>query len=124
MKPNPFELFCMYYLGIGPDGQARFYNVHAIARHFWSSKEDVERWLSEWNMEPDRFPHTDFNLAQAHGKAQELALVGGGKDLQEFCRKTFEEFVRKSATSDRSQWFEDIDYDRIWGDEMAEDEQP
>ncbi len=116
MKPNPFQVYCMYYLGISPEGESRFYHIHAIARHFGTTREQVEQWLSSWGMEAERFPHMDFNVAKAHGQAQDLALSGRTDELHQFCRKSFEDLMSKTGQADRSRWFEDIDYDNIWDD--------
>jgi len=41
MRPSALELFSMYYLGVGPDFQPKFYNAHSVARHFNVTIEQV-----------------------------------------------------------------------------------
>ena len=118
MRPSALELFSMYYLGVGPDFQSKFYNMHAVARHFGVTPDQVQGWLSEYHMLPDVFPHVEFNVAKAHGDALDVTLTGGREDVKAFCRRTFEEFRRKLEQYDPTKRFEDVDYDQIWGDEI------
>lgn len=117
MRPSALELFSMYYLGVGPDFEPRFYNAHSVARHFGVSADQVMGWLSEYHMLPDVFPHIDFNVAKAHGQALDVSLTSGREAVKGFCRSSFEEFRRKLEQYDPTRTFEDLDYDRIWGDE-------
>ncbi len=116
MKPSAFELFCMYYLGLTPEFQARFYNINSVARHYGVSAQDVESWLEEYHLQPSLFPHIDFNVAKAHGEAQELGLFGTPDEAREFARKTFQQVIAALDTYSENKWFEDVDYEDIWGD--------
>ena len=115
-KPNPFELYCMYYLGLTPDWDVRFHNIHAVARHYGVSADQVGAWLNQHHMGPEVMQHLDFNVARQHGEAQGIALGGSREDLKDFARQSFDEFRGKISSYDPSREFPDIDYDDIWGD--------
>ncbi len=114
MKPKPFELFCMYHLGVSPTFETRFYNVNSVARHYQVSVDTVQEWLAEYTMEAERFPHMDFNVAKAHGKVQGLALEGSIDEVQAFCASVFKDFVKKLDTFDVTRRYEDMDYEDLW----------
>jgi hypothetical protein len=116
LKPSAFELFCMYYLGLGPDFRPRFYNVNAIARHFGVSADEIQKWLEGFGMKPEVFRHIDYNVAKAHGKAQDIGLTAGAStdDTRAFAKETFEQFRRALKGYSPNKVFEDIDYDDIW----------
>jgi len=116
MKPSPFQLFHMYYLGLTPEFKTRFYNIHAVARHFGVDAGQVEQWLDGFHLRPELFRRIDFNVAKAHGKAQEVGLFGTPDDARDFARRTFEECIAALATYSENKVYEDLDYDDIWGD--------
>ena len=116
MKPSAFELFCMYHLGLTPEFQARFHNLNAVARHYGVSPREVEGWLLDFHISPSYFPRIKFNLAEAHAKAQEIALVSTPDDARSFARRTFQEVLTALDTYSDKAYFEDVDYDDIWGD--------
>jgi hypothetical protein len=117
MKPPAFELFNMYYLGLTPKFEARFYNLNSIGRHYNVSVQEVEAWLKGYKIPPEIFEHIDFNVAIAHGKAQELGLLGTPKEAEEFARTAFQEAVKALENYSDKAHFEDVNYDDIWGDE-------
>ena len=37
MNPDPFDVFCLYYLGLTPEGEVRFQNANQVAgRYNWT----------------------------------------------------------------------------------------
>ncbi len=116
MKPSAFQLFCMYYLGLTPEYRARFYNVNSVANHFGVSPREVEDWLFDYHIQPSIFSRIDFNVARAHGKAQELGMFHSTDEARGFARKTFQEVVSALDTYSEKAYFEDVEYDDIWGD--------
>lgn len=106
----------MYYLGLSPDFRPKFYNLHTIARQFGVSTSDVESWLQEYHITPDLFRHIDFNVAVAHGRVQEAALVSSKEEVRNLARASFMEMQQSLGGFDESRNRDDIDYDDIWGD--------
>jgi hypothetical protein len=64
MHDDPFELFCLYYLGLSPEGEYRFQNGNQIAKRFnWTVAELMEV-LRKQGLHPDAVLNTDFPLAR------------------------------------------------------------
>jgi len=116
VRPPAFLLFCMYYLGLNPEFQSRFYNINTVAGHFGVLPERVKLWLQEYHMTPEIFSHTEFNVAAAHGRAQELTFTASRDDLVSFARAAFEKAKRTLSTYNEAHYIGDVDYDDIWGD--------
>jgi len=116
MRPSAFQLFCMYYLGLSPEFDSKFYNLNSLARHFGVLPETVDQWLNEYHMAPQMFPRVKFNVAQAHGKAQDLAIQGLRDQARDYARKAFSEYLDSLAGYSEKNYFEDIDYEDIWGE--------
>ena len=116
MQPSAFELFCMYHLGLTPAFRAKFFNLGSVARHFGVPSSDVQQWLEEYRLQPELFSHIDFNLAQAHAEAQEIGMFGTAGETEQFARKTWERLQQALPTYSEDKFFEDVDYDDLWGD--------
>jgi len=115
-RPSAFTLFCMYYLGLTPEFSTRFYNSASVGRHFGVSSGDVDRWLEEYGIGAAVFPHTSFNVAQAYGRAQELALTASVEEAKAFAETAFEEARQALRKYDGSRYRADVDYDDKWFD--------
>lgn len=116
MKPSAFELFSMYHLGLAPDFKARFYNVNAVARHFNVQHDEVDRWLAEYRLTPEVFSRISFNLAQAHGEAQDKAMFGSPQEAKAYALQAFERFLQRLPEYAHDRYYEDVDYEDIWGE--------
>ena len=117
MKPSAFQLFCMYYLGLSPEFESKFYNLHSVARHFGVLPESVRQWLDDYHIAPEMFPRVKFNVAQAHGIAQDLAIQGEREQARQYAKKAFGELLDSLNNYSEKNWFEDVNYDDIWGDQ-------
>jgi hypothetical protein len=116
MKPSAFQLFCMYHLGLSPEFEPRFYNLNSVARHFGVLPESVQQWLLEYHIAPEMFPRVSFNVAKAHGEAQDLAMRGEREAAHQFARKAFREYIDSLGAYSEKNYFGDVNYDDIWGD--------
>ncbi|MBM4356162.1 MAG: hypothetical protein FJ109_20615 [Deltaproteobacteria bacterium] len=115
MKPSAFELFCMYHLGLSPDFRPKFYNLNMVASHFGVSPDEVKAWLEEYHLSPEIFRHIDFNLAVAHGRAQEAAMLGSKEEIRAFAQTTFDEMRGALGGYDEKKDSDDVDYDDLLG---------
>jgi hypothetical protein len=115
MKPSAFELFCMYHLGLSPDFRPKFYNLNMVASHFGVSADEVKTWLEEYHLSPEIFRHIDFNLAVAHGRAQEAAMVGGPDEARSFAQTAFDEMRGALGGYSDKKNQDDVDYDDLLG---------
>lgn len=117
MKPSAFQIFCGYYLGLDKDFGTRFFNIHSLAGHYGISTDELHALMDEYHILPEDMVHIDFNIAKAHGIAQELDFSGQHNELILFAKKSFDEFTQALGGIDKSKVFEDLDYDNVWGDE-------
>lgn len=117
-KPSAFELFCLYYLGLTPEFEARFFNLHALARRYNASGDQVQSWLDEFRMTPDIFNRIKFNVAKAHGEAQVLSITGQIQEAEAFSVDAFKQFLEALKTYKQDAYYEDVDYNDIWGDKQ------
>ncbi len=115
MKPSAFELFCMYHLGLSPDFRPKFYNLNMVATHFGVTPDEVRAWLEEYHLSPEIFRHIDFNLAVAHGRAQEAAMVGGPDEVRSFAQTAFDEMRGALGGYSEKKNEDDVDYDDLLG---------
>lgn len=61
---DPFALFCIYYLGLTPEGEVRFFNANQIAQRYNWTVADLMRTLERHRLHPDHVLHTDFPLSK------------------------------------------------------------
>jgi len=115
MKPSALQLFCMYHLGLSPDFRPKFYNLNMVATHFGVSADEVKSWLEEYHLSPEIFRHIDFNLAVAHGRAQEAAMIGGPEEARSFAQTAFDEMRGALGGYSDKKDSDDVDYDDLLG---------
>ena len=61
---DPFALFCIYYLGLTPEGEVRFFNANQIAQRYRWSVDGLMRALAQHGLHPDTVVNTDFPLSR------------------------------------------------------------
>lgn len=88
-KIDPFELFCAYYLGIGPDKRYAPANVHDVARRFGVDSGVIRQALQDHRMDPERIMNLDFDLAMAQ---LDIQVAPEGIDRVEIARGIYEQF--------------------------------
>ncbi len=116
MRPDPFDLFIRYHLGLDGDLQSKFYNLGSLSREFGVSSDEMTTWLQEGGLSADISGHVDFRLAEAHGEAQGLALSGDREALVVFVRKTWEAYHGALSTYDPTTFRDGVDWHDVWGD--------
>jgi len=118
MKPDAFQIFCGYYLGLDREFAAKFFNVHSLAAHYGIDANELQELMTGYKMPPEAMRHIDFNVAKAHGKAQDLVFSGTRQDVVEFAKAAFAEFLEAVGGYDESRVFEDLNYDNIFDDKL------
>lgn len=86
---DPFELFCAYYLGIGPDKRYAPANVHDVARRFGVDSGVIRQALQDHRMDPETIMNLDFDLAMAQ---MDIQVAPEGIDRVELARDIFAQF--------------------------------
>ncbi|HPV04448.1 MAG TPA: hypothetical protein PLC24_07775 [Myxococcota bacterium] len=117
MNPTAFQIFCGYYLGLDSEFGAKFFNVHSLAAHYGIDAGTLQELMAAHGMVPENMRHIDFNVAKAHGIAQELTFTASREDVMRHARDSFDAFVQAARKMDPDKVFEDIDYDDVWEDE-------
>ncbi len=116
MKPDAFQIFCGYYLGLDREFAARFFNIHSLAAHYGIDADELQTLMADAGMPPEAMRHIDFNVAKAHGRAQDLVFSGTRDDVIAFAKAAFAEFRKASEGFDESRVFEDVNYENIFDD--------
>ena len=91
MAIDAFELFCAYHLGLTRDGEARFLNLHHVAREFGVAPEEVRAALDAHGLSPEGVLARDFDFAGAQAEIAVAASVEERRALAEQAWKAFQE---------------------------------
>lgn len=116
MRPDPFDLFIRYHLGLDGELRSRFYNLGSLSREFAVAPEVMTAWLQEAGLSADISGHVDFRLAAAHGEAQGLAIAGDLGVLEAYVRRAWEEYRAALTTYDPTTFRDGVNWNDIWGD--------
>ncbi|MBI3609889.1 MAG: hypothetical protein HY204_04195 [Nitrospirae bacterium] len=106
---DPFDLFCAYHLGIGPDKSYRPANIHDVARRFGVDAGVIRQTLQEYGMDPETMLDTDFDITMAQ---MDIQVAPEGIDRVELAKGIYETF-RKSPRKKR-------DWQKILSDDARE----
>ncbi|HEX7926960.1 MAG TPA: hypothetical protein VF678_05155 [bacterium] len=106
MRDDPFGLFCMYYLGLTPEGEYRFANGNQIAKLLNWTVADLLSVLSKHGLHPDTVLNTDFPMARHQVDIQLAAEKESREQLKVRAVEVYEQF-RKTAGK-RRDWLKEI----------------
>ena len=110
MGKDPFELFCLYYLGMTPEGGYRFSNAnHIAARMKWSVAELMQT-LRGHGLHPDTVVNTDFPLARYQADFQIAAESESPEQMMAFAERIYEEF--RGSGGKRRDWLAEIQQEK------------
>ncbi len=107
MRDDPFALFCLYYLGLSPDGQYRFSNANQIARRLNWTVPDLLTVLSRHGLHPDTVLNTDFPLARHQIDIQLAAEAEPPQKLLGRATQIYEQFRLHGGK--RRDWLKEIE---------------
>lgn len=110
MRDDPFGLFCVYYLGLTPEGQYRFSNANQIARQLNWTVADLLTVLSRHGLHPDTVLNTDFPLARHQIDIQLAAERESGEQLRMRAARIYEQFRLHAGR--RRDWLKEIEEER------------
>jgi hypothetical protein len=116
-RPDAFQLFCRYHLGLDANFRSKHFNLNSVARDFEVLPETIQVLLDEFNMTPELCTHVDYSLAKASADAMVVAMGGNRHDTEAFAHQAFRDFRAAVERYDPSRTFDGINYDDIWGDE-------
>ncbi len=100
MAGDPFELFCLYYLGLTPEGKYRFANANQIAAHLKWNVDELMRALRSHGLHPDKVLNTDFPLARYQVDFQIAAEEASAERLKALAQSIYKDFRGTSKPRD------------------------
>ena len=104
---DPFELFCAYHLGIGPNREYKASNINEVAARFRSDPGTIKQTLKSYDMDPAALLDKDFDLALAQ---LDIQVAPEGIDRMELAIPLYEEFLE--APIKKRDWKKILDEDR------------
>jgi hypothetical protein len=110
MANDPFELFCLYYLGVTPEGDYQFANANQIAARLKCTVEHLMGTLHSHGLHPDTVLNTDFPLARYQVDIQLAAESGSREWLKEFAQRIYAEF--RSHIGKSRDWLSEIEREK------------
>lgn len=117
MRDDPFGLFCLYYLGLTPEGQYRFQNGNQIAKRFNWTVADLMEVLRKQGQHPDIVLNTDFPMARHQADLQIAAEEETPEELRARAREIWQEFRTRGGK--RRDWLAEIEREREQDRETA-----
>ena len=109
--PDPFDMFCLYYLGLTPEGEVRFVNANQIAKRFNWTPQAVLDYLRKHRMHPDAVLNTDFPMARYQADLQIAAAKEDSETLRLRAEMIYESFTQRSGRFKRD-WLREIEEER------------
>lgn len=110
MQPGPFTLFCLYYLGISPEGDYQFVNANQVARQLNWTVDELMAALKGHGIHPDTVLNTDFPMARHQVDIQIAAEAGGRDQLRALAEAIYEQFI--GAAGKKRDWLKEIEAER------------
>jgi hypothetical protein len=111
MEPTPFHVFCLYYLGLTPEGEVRFQNANQVARRFNWTPDMLMEFLGKHRMHPDVVLNTDFPLARYQVDLQLAAQDEDSEELHARALGIFDAFTGVAGQKQRD-WLKEIEEER------------
>ena len=111
MASDPFDVFCLYYLGLTPDGEVRFQNANQVARRFNWTPDALLEFLATHRIHPDLVLHTDFPLSRYQVDLQIAAEEEDTKTLHARALQIYEDFGQ-TAGKKRRDWAKEMEAER------------
>jgi len=106
MLNDPFQLFCLYYLGLNEQGEYRFVNANQICRNFNWSVGELMQALDRHKLHPDTVLNTNFPLARHQVDVQIAAESETGEQLKARASQIYEAFQR--SLGQKRDWLKEI----------------
>jgi hypothetical protein len=104
---EPFNLFCAYHLGIGPNKDYKPSNLNEVARRFGQDPATVRQALKECDMDSASLLDRDFDMALAQ---LDIQVAPEGIDRMELAKSIYEDFL--DAPHVKRDWKKILDEDR------------
>ena len=87
---EPFDLFCAYHLGIGPNKQYKPSNINEVANRFRQEPGVIRQALKEYGMDSGSLLDRDFDMALAQ---LDIQVAPEGVDRIELAKTIYEDYL-------------------------------
>lgn len=104
---EPFDLFCAYHLGIGPNKQYKPSNINEVANRFRQEPGIIRQALKEYGMDSASLLDRDFDMALAQ---LDIQVAPEGVDRTELAKNIYEEYLE--APYQKRDWGKILEEDR------------
>lgn len=104
---DPFELFCAYHLGIGPDNTYKPANINQVSARFNSNPATIKQATKEYGMDADSMLNKDFDMALAQ---LDIQVAPEGVSKIELAKTIYEEFL--NVPDKKRDWKKILEEDR------------
>lgn len=104
---EPFELFCAYHLGIGPNKQYKPSNINEVANRFGLDPATIRQALKEYGMDSASLLDRDFDMALAQ---LDIQVAPEGVDRTELAKSIYEDYLE--APYQKRDWKKILEEDR------------
>ena len=104
---DPFELFCAYHLGIGPNKNYRPSNINEVANRFNQDPAMIRQALKEYGMDSGSLLDRDFDMAMAQ---LDIQVAPEGVDRVELAKSIYEDFLESPYV--KRDWKKILEEDR------------
>ncbi|VAX33386.1 hypothetical protein MNBD_NITROSPINAE05-862 [hydrothermal vent metagenome] len=105
---EPFDLFCAYHLGIGPNKQYKPANINEVANRFRQEPGVIRQALKEYGMDSASLLDKDFDMALAQ---LDIQVAPEGVDRLELAKTIYEDYLE--APYQKRDWKKILDEDRL-----------
>ena len=107
IENDPFALFSLYYLGLTPEGEVRFFNANQIAKKYNWTVGALMQMLEKHGLHPDKVLNTDFPLSRYQIDFQLAAENAEVDVLQNLAQLVYERF--RKAEGKKRDWLKEIE---------------
>jgi hypothetical protein len=104
---EPFDLFCAYHLGIGPNKQYKPSNINEVANRFRQEPGVIRQALKEYGMDSASLLDRDFDMALAQ---LDIQVAPEGVDRMELAKTIYEDYLE--APYQKRDWKKILEEDR------------
>ena len=105
---DPFELFCAYHLGIGPNKDYKPSNINEVANRFRADPGTIRQALKEAGMDSASLLDRDFDMAMAQ---LDIQVAPEGVDRTELARSIYADYL--DAPYQKRDWKKMLEEDRM-----------
>jgi len=104
---EPFDLFCAYHLGIGPNKQYKPTNINEVANRFRQEPGVIRQALKEYGMDSASLLDRDFDMALAQ---LDIQVAPEGVDRMELAKTIYEDYLE--SPYQKRDWKKILEEDR------------